>query len=187
MKLEASIMVFPEPPSEPTAEVLRNAAADWNRTHVHQFSEPIPKLLQLRLDTSLPDYEEVLAMLDNLRSRANLRVETSYRRIYDEQDYLAAAFVEIYGVDLGGPDRSFVLNPDDALGPAVPCPSCGWQDPFNAPQRAPFEIDEALLDEPLPESQGQPLGGWDCVDLPNGHKLVSQKVLVLFRQGHVRG
>lgn len=189
MRVEANILVFPEQPSESAWQVLERAAANWDRTHRYQFSQPMRMLLQLRLpDTALPEYRELVAKLEVLRSEVALRVEPSYRRVYDAQDYVAAPFVEIWGVDLDTlPERPFVLNREQALVAPVSCPSCHWNDAFNACQIAPFEIDESLLDQPLQGTEQKPAGGWDCVNLPNGHKLVSQRLISLLEEGDVRG
>jgi len=58
---------------------------------------------------------------------------------------------------------------------------------FGGPQIEPFAIDETLLDRALPDGGNKPSGGWDCINLPNGHKLVSQRIVALLEKGGVRG
>ena len=175
MRIETSLNLIPAQPSEATWGALRRFVADWNRSHVHPFSEVPGMMLQLRIaDSTDPERREILAVLKKMRSEAGIRIFAASRRIYDEQDYREAAFVEVSGTSLDRPGRPFVVNSDEALGPPVPCPSCGWQDIFNAPQRSPFAIDESLLDK------------WDYVALPAGRQLISQRLLATLRQGDVR-
>ena len=186
MRIETSINLIPEKPDDAVWIALRRLAAEWNRSHAHPLSEVSGVMLQLRIpDSTLAEQSETLSLIDKLRSEVKVKVYEASRRIYDEQDYREAAFVEIVGTSLDRPGQPLVVNRDEALGPSVPCPSCGWQDIFNAPQRAPFAIDESLLDDALPDGE-KPHGGWDCIALPAGRLLVSQKLLATLRQGEVR-
>jgi hypothetical protein len=187
MRIETSINLIPDQPSEAAWAALRNLAAEWNRSHLHGLTEISGITLQLRIpDSTLADQDEIRALVDKMRSEAGVRVYPASRRIYNEQDYREAAFVEIVGVTLDRPGRPFVVNSEKALGPPVPCPNCGWQDIFNVPQRAPFTIDESLLDDPLLGGE-TPHGGWDFVALPAGRQLLSERLLVTLRQADLRG
>jgi len=187
MRIETSIDLIPEQPSDAAWTALRHLAAEWNRSHVHPLSEISGIMLQLRIpDGKHPEQGEILEMLEKIRSEGGIQVYAASRRIYNEQDYREAAFVEIIGTSLDRPGRPFVVNSDEAFGSPVPCPACGWQDIFNAPQRKPLAIDVSLLDDPLPGGE-KPHGGWDCVALPAGRQLVSRRLLDTLRQREVRG
>jgi hypothetical protein len=186
MRIETSINLIPEQPSEAAWAALRHLAAEWNRSHLHRLVEISGIMLQLRIpDTSLVDRAEIRDFIDEMESALGVKAYSASRRIYNEQDYCEAAFVEIGGASLDRPGRPFVLNTEEALEPPVPCPKCGWQDIFNAPQTAPFMIDESILDDADPEGESLN-GGWDCVALPAGRLLVSERLLIALRRADVR-
>jgi hypothetical protein len=186
MRIETSIKLIPEQPSEAAWAALRHLAAEWNHSHLHRLAEISGMMLQLRIpDSAIADRDEIRALIEKMRSESGVRVYSASRRIYNEQDYREAPFVEIAGVSLDRPGRPFVLNSEEAFGPPVPCIECGWQDIFNAPQRAPFAIDESLFDDALPGGE-TPLGGWDCVVLPAGRRLFSERLIAALRKADVR-
>jgi hypothetical protein len=176
-------------PSEAAWKEANLFAAEWNKRNEPQFSTVMGFLLTINFrDQRLPVFSEFLQSLQTTQNSSGIKYLVSSETIFEEEDYRGADFVEILGISLEGfAGRPFILNDRVALGQPIPCPACGWQDIFNAPQRGPFAIDETLLDLALPEGGDKPPGGWDCINLPNGHKLVSKRIVALLEEGNVRG
>lgn len=162
------------------------AAVEWNREHVHKFNLTNTPFLMFP-DADDPEVDEALRYVEALESQPGIKVTVVHEPIYDEGDYAAADLVALGGISLDSPDGAtqFVANEDAALGPVQPCPTCGWTDPYRRQQHAPFEIREALLDQPATTNDGvlqqPPPGGWEIVNLPNGHKAISPRVGQLLR------
>jgi hypothetical protein len=119
--------------------------------------------------------ERVVAQLEALKRSHGAVYHLASRSLLEEDDYKTADFIEILGVGLGNAARPFLVNESTAFGTPIPCPKCGAQDAFSAPQREPFVIDETLLDQPNSSGAKAPRGGWDIVNLSNGQKLISQR------------
>ena len=187
MTIETSINLIPEQPNEATWVALRHRADEWNRSHRHHLAEISGIMMQFRIsDSSAADYAEIRDFVEDVESALGLKAYSASRRIYNEQDYWDAAFVEIGGACLDRPGRPVVLNAAEALERPVPCSKCGWQDALNALQTAPFLIDESILGGANPEGESAS-GGWDCVALPGGRLLVSKRLLSELRSADVRG
>lgn len=187
MRIETSITLLPQYPSETSWAALRRVAEDWNLSHAYPISEIAGIMLQLRiLDSTQAETAEVVSLLKQIHSEVSVSVYAASRRIYDGEDYRDAAFVELNGASLDRVGQSLVVNGDEALGYPVRCLSCGWQDQFNAPQNAPFVIDESLLDDAPPGCKW-PQGGWDFIALPAGRQLISERLLLTLRKGNVSG
>jgi hypothetical protein len=176
-----------EQPSAAAWSAVGEMAKEWNYAHVPKFLDTMGFLWSIKFeDQRGPSFPELLPKLEALQRDFNCRLHATSEAIYDETDYLAADFVEILGISLEGfAGRPFILNLNAALGAPVPCRACGWQDMFSTVQKAPFAIDETLLDVALPGGGAPPVDGWDCVNLPNGHKLVSRRILSLFKENRV--
>lgn len=179
-----------EQPGEEAWRQISDFAANWNSQFDPKFVKTLDFLWIIRFTElkTRPEFAVFLHELTTLRSNYSVQYHATSATHLDASDYLGADFVEILGISLEGiKRRPFILNEQQALGPPVPCPTCGWQDMFSAVQKAPFEIDEDLLDHPLADGGDAPRGGWDCVNLPNGHKLISTRVVGVLRQADVRG
>jgi len=178
-----------EQPSEAAWIALGEIAKQWNDSHTPKFSDSMSFLWSINFeDQRDQSFSEFLQQLDSLRRNFACKFHATSELIYDEADYLSADFIEILGISLEGfIKRPFILNAGDTLSSPVPCHACGWQDMFSVAQRAPFAIDERLLDLAIPQGGSPPQGGWDCVNLPNGHKLVSRRILSLFEENQVTG
>jgi len=178
---------FQQPGEAAWAEVGAFAKA-WNQEHETKFSNIAEILWSIEFpDANDRALAEFLGRLCAVRSLFQISCLTQAKNIFSECDYRAADFFEILGVNLVGADRRFVLNEAEALGPPVPCPECGWRDMFDKPQLTSFVIEESLLDASLPTGEHPPPGGWDCVNLPNGHKVVARRVVALLDANKVKG
>jgi len=179
-----------EQPDEEAWRQLNSFAARWNS----QFSPKLVKTLDFLWTISFkdaqtsPEFDAFMGEIGALRSRYSIQYHVTSANHLEPADFRKADFVEILGISLEGiKGRPFILNEKAALGPPVPCPTCGWQDMFSVVQKAPFAIDEGLLDHPLADGGDPPPGGWDCINLPNGHKLISARVVDILRQHAIRG
>jgi hypothetical protein len=178
---------FQQPGEAAWAEVGAFAKA-WNQEHETKFLNIADILWSIEFpDANDPALAEFLGRLRAVRALFQISCLTQAKNIFSDSDYRAADFFEILGVNLVGADRRFVLNEAEALGPPVPCPVCGWRDMFDKPQLTSFVIEESLLDSCLPTGEHPPPGGWDCINLPNGHKLVARRVVALLDANKVKG
>ena len=171
-----------EQPRDETWNALAAFAAEWNKRETPKLSKVMDFLWTIKFpDRSDPAYSRFTRAIDAI---GGVKYHVTSETIFD---YPAMDFVEILGISLEGFKKPFIVNEAEALGQPEPCGSCGWSDMFSRPQRSPFEINEELLDRALPEGGDKPKGGWDCVNLPNGHKLVSQRIVDLLRNERVSG
>ena len=177
---------FQQPDEAAWAEVGAFANT-WNEAHETKFSNVADILWSIEFShADDPELAKFFVRLEAVRERCQIGYLAQARNVLGECDYRAVDFVEILGVGLAGANRHFVLNEAEALGPPVPCPVCGWRDMFDKPQLASFVIDERLLDASLSTGEPPP-GGWDCVNLPNGHKLVSRRFVALLEVHNAAG
>lgn len=159
----------------------------WNENETPLFYEVMGFMWHICFEESNSiTKDKLLGELDQLREEGGVIYHLASRNVLEEQDYSTADFIELLGVDLGSESQSFVLNEREALSPLDPCLECGWNDVFDVHQEHPFVIDERLLDLPS-EGRRPGRGGWDVVNLPGGHKVVSQKVVALLRDNSVEG
>jgi len=179
-----------EQPDEEAWRQLNNFAANWNSQFDPKFVKTLDFLWIITFNDPRvsPEFAAFIHELTALRSRYSVQYHVTSAIHLDANDYRKADFVEILGISLEGiKGRPFILNEKQALSPLIPCPTCGWQDLFGVVQKAPFAIDEDLLDHPLADGGDAPRGGWDCINLPNGHKLISARVVDILRKEAVRG
>jgi hypothetical protein len=178
-----------EQPNDLSWSAIKAFGTQWNERNAIKFSESMGFLWAIEFpDQRDLAYQQFLDELAARRSQYQITYHVTSEAIRDANDYFAADYVEILGTSLEGfPERPFVLNEHEALGPPSPCPECGWRDIFSASQRQPFAIDEALLDQVQPERGETPNGGWDCINLPNGHKLVSRRFVDVLKDAGARG
>jgi hypothetical protein len=190
VKIRTEISLLPEQPPSKTAwnQVCRFVAA-WNERHVHRFQDVMGCFFTAVIpDKTVPALAELQHAVEALQAKHRFKVSTLESRVYDAADYAAADFVDILGVGLDhGGGRKLVLNQRQVLRASAPCPGCGSLDPFSQTQSGPFLIDEAVLDRPLPDGEPAPAGGWDLVNAPAGHKLVSARLVDVLEKGGVKG
>jgi hypothetical protein len=110
----------------------------------------------------------------------------AWRDALEHSDYAQADFIELLGAELST-EPPFVLNEAEVLDPGEPCPRCGSQDILDSVQTAPFVIDEPRLDGPAADGRRPDAGRWDVVTMPNGHKLVSKRLVAVLEENEVRG
>jgi hypothetical protein len=132
-----------------------------------------------------PQLDRLLGQLSELAARTDAVHHLAWRDRVEEDDFAAADFIEILGVDpmLTPP---FLVNAETALLPGPPCPRCGSQDALDGVQTEPFRIDERRLHDRGPDVPPG-AGGWDAVNLPNGHLVVSRRFAAVLADNHVRG
>jgi hypothetical protein len=186
-KVVFSFLRLENPDADAWKEIV-DFAENWNKERGGKLSNAMNIMLSLTFaDETDPELDDFIDRLRAIERRHQIRYSARAEAQFDETDYRNADFVEIQGVGLTFSDgRHLVLNEDQALGAPVACPTCGWVDVFDKPQNRPFVIDEALLDA-SPEGEQQPSGGWDCVNLPNGHKLVSRRFVSSLETHDVHG
>ena len=189
MKRTWTIALFQhEQPDESVWRELERLVARWNAREEPKFENVMQFMWQANFDaTTRPQLDRLLAALDALRQTRGAAYHHASRQLLEDEDYAIADFIEILGVGLGTSARPFLLNESSAIGRPQPCPRCGAQDAFSVPQREPYVIDETLLDEPCEDHPRSPAGGWDLVNLPNGHKLFSRRLAALLDEHAVEG
>ena len=178
-----------EQASETAWNAVNEFAALWNRDHADKLVDSTGFLWLIRFaDRADPAAIEFAEAVGKALERNDIKYNMSVETLFDANDYATLDFIEIMGIGLEEfPGRAFFLNLNNALGESVACPTCGWQDMFSVGQKAPFAIDESLLDEALPEGGDRPAGGWDCVNTPHGHLIVSHRIVDALKRDHVRG
>lgn len=167
---------------------LLRFAREWNRHHIHRFTESMGLFLDLTLEDSRhSEHDEILRALKTLDPDDNIQVHVVPRRIYDANDYATADFVEINGVALDETSAGkLTLNAREVLSPE-PCPECGYYDAFSQVQSGPFVIDESKLDRAAADGRLPPPDGWDFVEVGAGHKVISSRFAALLSQNRVQG
>jgi hypothetical protein len=189
MKIETRItLIRTEQPAEEVWTRLQQFARDWNRSHAHPFTESMGIFLDLTFeDSSYPEYLEISEALKKLQADLRIQVHIVRQRIYDEDDYATADFVEINGAALDEtPGNQLTLNARDVLTPQ-PCPRCGYGDVFSQVQTGPFAINETELDHLGADGAPPPREGWDFLEVEGGHKLVSTRFSALLSEHSVQG
>jgi hypothetical protein len=178
-----------EQPDAAAWKQINTFVDDWNKRFDPKFVKTMDFLCIIQFDNQdNPTFKEFSRELAALRSNYSVQYHATSATRMSQDDYRSADFVEILGISLEGiKGKPFILNERDALGSPSACHNCGWQDMFSAPQTAPFAIDESLLDQALADGGRSPQGSWDCINLPNGHKLVSNRVVKLLQDEKVRG
>ena len=178
-----------EQPSEQAWSVAQEFARAWNETHQHQFQDIMSFMLKVSFtDSTTPECEDLLKKLAQLESESKIKFHTYSEEVYEPADYGADGFINIIGISLDGrEDRPFVVNESEVLESLDPCPRCHWHDTFDCRQTGPFVIDETLLDQPLADGSPPPAGGWDFVNAPAGHEIISRRLAELLRDNKVQG
>lgn len=129
------------------------------------------------------------AMADALAedlARVGAQALRSARTVFDDEDYAAADFIGVTGVDLSL-DPPFVPNAAEAYHAEPPCPQCGHHDALDVTVSEPPRISEALLDRPAPDGSQPGPHGWEAVNLPNGGLLLSTRLFAELRDSRVVG
>jgi hypothetical protein len=183
-----TLLKHEQPDAGVWAELVRLTGA-WNRGGTRKFEPVMDFMWHINFDAaSRAELDTLLAQLETLKRERGAAFHLASRNTLEEEDYAAADFIEILGTDLGSPDRPFVRNQEAAFAPGAPCPVCGAQDAFDVEQREPLAIDLSLLESgTAADGTPAPAGGWDLVNVVNGDKIVSARVVSLLEAEGVRG
>jgi len=178
-----------ENPDENSWRQIVDFVEHWNNGHNVKLSNTMNIMLSITFPEEVdPELDDFVVQLRAIEQQCQVRFSARAEVQFNEIDYQNADFVEIQGVGPTMSDgRQLILNEDQALDTPAACPTCGWTDVFDKPQRQSFVIDETLLDAFPPEGERQPVGGWDCVNLPSGHKLVSRRFVSILEINKVHG
>ena len=189
MKRSWTITLFKhEQPVEAVWREVVSFVTAWNQYHMPQFTEAMGFMWHINFDNNtIGTMELLLQQLKELKHKSNIVYHLSSRGFLEDEDYQRADFIQITGVMHGTQSQPFLLNPDEAVATSSPCKSCGWQDAFDTVQQAAFVIDETLLDKPIDNEAPIANTGWDLVELPTGHMLVSQRLSELLEHHRVDG
>jgi hypothetical protein len=177
-----------EQPGTKVWRELVQVVTRWNEVESPQFTRVAEFMWHVNFDSaSEAQMNRLVSQLEALKQRQGAVYHLASRSLIEESDYAVADFIEILGVGLGSTSRPFLVNEATAFGTPVPCPTCGAQDAFSAPQRAAFVIDETLLDEANSSGAKAPPGGWDLINLANGQKLISQRFARVLDHNDIEG
>lgn len=183
MKRTWTLMLLQNEQPDPAVwDELKRLADAWSAERGPAFDASLDFMrIALFDEASKPALDELVARLDELKRTRGAAYRTAWRTVLEDEDYAKADFLGLLGADL---DVELVTNEEAALAPGEPCPRCGAQD---TAQTAPFAIDERVLDHGTLDGRPPGRGGWDVVNLPNGHALVSSRVVSLLEENGVRG
>lgn len=189
MKQSSTITLLQhEQPGGKAWQALMQRVSHWNEVETPKFTRAAEFMWHVNFHASTAtQWKRLVSQLEELKRSHGAVYHLASRSLLEESDYAVADFIEILGVGLGSAARPFLLNETAALGTPGPCPRCGAQDAFSAPQRAPFVIDETLLDQANRSGAKAPSGGWDLVNLANGQKLISQRFARVLDQNDADG